>query len=258
MKRRNLTRLIFVTGTDTGVGKTVLTALLISHLRQTGVPAIALKPFCSGSRADAELLYQLQDRELPLDQINPWFFPEPVAPVVAARKHRKKITLAQVVAHIQSAASSLSKVPGQQALSPASRRSEPLSPVLLIEGAGGLLVPLGEGFTVLDLIARLRCEVLLVSANRLGTINHTLLSHDRLRDSDLRHRVVLMDLSVPDASSGSNPGILKEMLAPEPLFQLPFLRRPPGTTAVALTLHARRLRNKLLKVAASFGVDVKE
>src|SRR5260221_14172519 len=100
MQRPHTPRTIFITGTDTGVGKTLLTALLLAHLRQNGVPALALKPFCSGGRADAELFHALQDGDLTLDEINPFYFREPIAPLVAARKHRRRIQLDDVLKNI--------------------------------------------------------------------------------------------------------------------------------------------------------------
>src|SRR5947209_4920543 len=98
-------KIIFVTGTDTGVGKTLLTAVLLSHLRQQGVHALAMKPFCSGCEAgltDVDILYRLQDQELATHEINPFFFPEPLAPLVAARCHRVRITLNEVLDRIRS------------------------------------------------------------------------------------------------------------------------------------------------------------
>src|SRR5258708_5061536 len=92
--------LLFITGTDTGVGKTVLTGLLLSHLRQHGCRVLAAKPFCSGDRSDARLLRALQDDELELDEINPYYFPEPLAPLVAARIHRRSIKARDVLSHI--------------------------------------------------------------------------------------------------------------------------------------------------------------
>src|SRR5438094_393958 len=111
-------RIIFITGTDTGVGKTVLTGLLLTHLRQTGVRALALKPFCSAGRADAELLHDLQDGELTLDEINPFHFKEPLAPLVAARLHRRKISLDQVLTHTRQIAASLNNPSIHKATSP--------------------------------------------------------------------------------------------------------------------------------------------
>ena len=159
VNRTGARRIIFITGTDTGVGKTLLTGLLLHHLRQSGCHALAMKPFCSGGRADAELLRAIQDGELTLDEINPFFFTEPLAPLVAARKHQCSIRIPEVLRRITRVAN----------------RCE----CLLIEGIGGVMVPLGEGFSVLDLIAKLGCEAIVVSRNRLGTINHTLLTVTR-------------------------------------------------------------------------------
>src|SRR5215212_7683018 len=92
--------MIFITGTDTGVGKTLLTGLLLHHLRRSGQSALAMKPFCSGSLGDVKLLHQLQEGALSLDQINPFYFAEPLAPLVAARRERRRITMAQVLTTI--------------------------------------------------------------------------------------------------------------------------------------------------------------
>src|SRR5450755_4776164 len=125
---------LFITGTDTGVGKTVLTALLTRFLRERG-PACgtaALKPICSGGRADARTLRAAMNGALPLDEINPWHFRASIAPALAARLENKSVKLAQVVAHIRVL----------------QKRFE----VLVVEGAGGLLSPLGENFDSRDLI----------------------------------------------------------------------------------------------------------
>jgi dethiobiotin synthetase len=219
-------RIIFVTATDTGVGKTLLTALLLLHLRQTGCQALAIKPFCCGPRADAELLQALQDGELTLKEINPFYFREPLAPLVAARKGRP-IGLTEVLTRIQSVG----------------RHCE----CLLIEGCGGLLVPLGKGYTGKDLIAKLACEVLLVSRNRLGTINHTLLTVSALQETDHKELKIVLMNTIPDLSSGSNPRILAKLLAPRAVFPLPFLGRrvmKPG----ALKKNAKKLKKTLARL----------
>lgn len=238
------TKIVFITGTDTGVGKTTLTALLLCYLRSRGSRAFALKPFCSGSRADAQLLCGLQNRELTLDEINPFYFPEPVAPLISARKHRRLIPLDRVVHHIHSIASRLSSLPVGLPLTPSTRHL-PLATknFLLIEGSGGLLVPLGEGYTVRDLIARLDCEVLVVSSNRLGTINHTLLTVQAL-DSALptprpATKVALMNRSSADPSSLTNRAILAELIDPIPLLEFPFLGRGRLSAAVLRTTACR-------------------
>ena len=244
------TKLIFITGTDTGVGKTVLTSLLLCHLRRQGAHALALKPFCSGTRADAELLYRLQDGELALDEVNPFYFPEPVAPLVSARKHKRRISLERVVEQINSIArrlSSAAPVAGRHTSVQSSRLRA--KKYLLVEGSGGLLVPLGEGYTVRDLIRRLDCDVLVVSRNRLGTINHTLLTVQALAmphsSFGTRHaKVLLMAPSTLDPSSRTNPAILAELLAPTPVVQLPCLGR--NCTSVSALKKAAQKFHKAL------------
>ena len=202
----NAKKIIFVTGTDTGVGKTLLTALLLHHLRQTGVHALAMKPFCSGGLADVCLLQSLQPGELSDREMNPYSFKQPVAPFVATKKSRKNIPLNDVVDRI--------------------KRIEKKCERLLIEGSGGLLVPLGKGYTVAGLIAKLDCRVIVVAHNRLGTINHTLLTVDHLQSIGF-HRtaltVVLMSGRNPDLSSRDNQSTLAEFLKPVTVLSIPFL-----------------------------------
>src|SRR6202453_918846 len=94
-------KIIFITGTDTGVGKTLLTALLLHHLRQSGCPALAIKPFCSGGRADVRLLQSFQRGELTDAEVNPFYFSAPVAPLVELQQTKRDISLNKVVAHIR-------------------------------------------------------------------------------------------------------------------------------------------------------------
>ncbi|HEY5911454.1 MAG TPA: dethiobiotin synthase [Verrucomicrobiae bacterium] len=248
--RRSATRLLFITGTDTGVGKTLLTGLLLAHSRQSGFRSLALKPFCSGDRSDARLLHQLQDRDLALDDINPFHFAQPLAPLAAARKHPSGIRPSDVLRHIRFVRETLAS---RSAALPAPRSATHVPhalppPTLLLEGIGGLLVPLAERFNVLDLIVRLRCEVLVVALNRLGTINHTLLTLQALRNARVRcTSIVLMNTRFPDASCASNPGLLKKLIVPVPLLQLPFLR-PAPTTPKQIRAHAACLAPALHKL----------
>jgi dethiobiotin synthetase len=97
---------------------------------------------------------------------------------------------------------------------------------LLIEGAGGLFVPLGEGYTAADVIKALRCEVIVVAANRLGCINHTLLTIAALRALHCaRIKVVLSNQRKPDLSAASNEQIITEFIRPVPVLSLPYLGR---------------------------------
>ena len=230
MNRTNSPRIIFITGTDTGVGKTLLTGLLLHHLRQNGCQALAMKPFCSGSKADTEFLRAAQDGELTLDEITPFFFAEPLAPLVAARRHHRSIRLQEVLLRIRRVADSCQ--------------------CLLIEGIGGLLVPLGECFTVRDLIAKLGCEVIVVSRNRLGTINHTLLTVGALQHAGMRRLItVLMSCSEGDYSTTSNCGILAKLLAPTPVLPVGVLGRNP-LQLEALKKSAKKMKKTLAQILA--------
>src|SRR4051812_14027143 len=93
-------RIAFITGTDTGVGKTIFTGLLLHHLRQRH-HALAMKPFCSGGRADVKLLRAMQDEELTEAEINPFYFPEAVAPLVSLRQRHRTVSLVEVVRRIR-------------------------------------------------------------------------------------------------------------------------------------------------------------
>jgi dethiobiotin synthetase len=247
---RRSARIVFVTGTDTGVGKTVLTALLLSHLRQAGTKALAIKPFCSGGTEDVELLHSLQHTEMSRNEVNPYYFPEPVAPLVSARKHCRVIPFRAVTGVIQDVANQCD--------------------TLVIEGSGGLLVPLGEGYAVADLIAALSCEVLVVCRNRLGTINHTLLTVESLRNrlqsgrnkgqrsvarmksrdalsSANNLKVVMMDSQKRDQSCATNPKILSGLLAPAPFFLLPFFKENPMKSHVLEKL-SKKMQKSLARI----------
>ena len=199
-------RILFVTGTDTGVGKTVCAALATILLRQSGRRVAALKPICSGGRADARLLHAAAGKVLRPDQVNPWHFRAALAPVLAARKEKKRVRLREVAAHI--------------------RRMAKLFDVVIVEGAGGLLSPLGEDFDSRDLIQALDATPVIVCPNRLGAVNQVRLVMEALpRRIVRRARVILVDQAKPDAASHSNLQLLKEFVDPARLRTLPWLGR---------------------------------
>lgn len=205
-------RVVVITGTDTGVGKTVLTALLTRHLRVSGVHAAALKPLCSGGREDALALHAANDGVLGLDELNPWHFRAAVAPVLAARRAGTAVKLEQVVAMVRAMA----------------RRFE----LVLVEGAGGLLSPLGEGFDTRDLISALRAKPIIVVPNRLGAVNQARLVWEAL-PKPARHgaTTVLMNGPRAEASARSNAALLAEWLPGIRLVTLPWLKQPGAANA---------------------------
>ncbi len=218
----------FITGTDTGVGKTVLTALLTRYLRERGVKAVALKPVCSGGRDDARVLHAASKGVLLLDEINPWHFHAPVAPLLAARREQKRVRLAKVLAHL--------------------RVMQERFDILLVEGAGGLLSPLGEDFNSRDLIEALPATPVVVCPNRLGAVNQVLLTLEALPPAARRKtRVVLVSPPRPDASLKTNAGVLAEHFDGKRVFHLPWLgRRFDGTRA----LKQSRVRREVEKLTS--------
>jgi dethiobiotin synthetase len=218
----------FITGTDTGVGKTVLTALLARHLRERGVSVAALKPICSGGRDDARSLRAAMNGALTPDEINPWHFRAPLAPLPAARRERRRVGLAGVLAHVRAM----------------QRRFD----VLLVEGAGGLLSPLGENFDSRDLIAALRATPIVVCPNRLGAVNQVLLTLAALpRSASCRARVVLMSPSKPDASTSTNVSLLAEFLDAKRIFELSWQGRRFDPEKVLKDSRVRRTFRALVK-----------
>jgi dethiobiotin synthetase len=221
--------IIFVTGTDTGAGKTLLTGLLVHHLRQNGCHALAMKPFCCGSAHDVDLLSRMQDGELSRKEINPFYFEEPIAPLVAARKYRRRTPLADVVARIRDV----------------QKRCE----CLVIEGVGGLMTPLGENFFAGDLMASLGCHVVVAARNKLGVINHTLLTARGLQCYGIRRiKVALLGCSGGDLSVQTNATILAELVCPVRVVSLSFLGARAGTERV-LKKEYRKVKKTLALVA---------
>jgi len=201
-------RTIFITGTDTGAGKTVLATLLVSSLRRDGLKAAAFKPVCSGGRDDARKLFTAIDGVLSLDEVNPWHFRAPIAPALAARRERRRVTLPQVVRHL--------------------RRFGDAFESVLVEGAGGLLSPLGEGFDSRDLIRKLRAAPIIVAPNKLGVVNQLRLTLEALpKDLRRKSRIVLMSPATSDASTPLNAGLLGEFFDRRRIFLLPWLGRKP-------------------------------
>lgn len=203
---------IFVTGSDTGVGKTVVSTLVSHELIRRGIRIAALKPLCSGGREDAVALMAAAGGVLALDEVNPWFFRPALAPVLAARKELRQVLLADVLAFVRKARKDFDAV--------------------VVEGAGGLLSPLGSDFTARDIIARLNATPVVVCPNRLGAVNQTCLVLAALPEAAVRRaQVVLVDQPKPDLSATSNASLLAEQIGPRRIHKLPWLAAGVESTA---------------------------
>jgi dethiobiotin synthetase len=153
---------IFVTGTDTGVGKTRVAAALLRALGALGLRTVGMKPVAAGvalgedCNADVAALRAAGNVAAPLADVNPYSFEPAIAPHLAAREAGVAIEL--------------------EAIAAAYARLAATADAVVVEGAGGVLVPLGATSDMLDVPARLGLPVLLVVGIRLGCLNHTLLS----------------------------------------------------------------------------------
>ena len=169
-----------------------------------------------------------QSARVRTEEVNPFFFPDPVSPYAAQRKAGKRVTLPEVLDRI--------------------REMETRCSHLIVEGVGGLMVPLGEGYTVADVIKHLSCRVIVVAQNRLGTINHTLLTVRALElYQPQRIGVVLMESKKGDASTLSNFGILGEMLPGVCLWKCPFLGLKPKSTR-SIELNCKKTKKLLARI----------
>lgn len=223
---RQMTRIFFITGTDTCVGKTVLTTLLARSLGQRGLSVAAVKPISSGGRSDARAINRALDGELTLDEINPWHFRAALAPLLSARRERRVVRKAQVIAHV--------------------RRIAARFAVVLVEGAGGLLSPLGDRFDSRDLIAALRADPLVVAPNRLGAVNQVRLVLAALpAETARRAQVILVNLRQSDRATPDNSALLAGFVEPGRIHVLPWLG--PEALDGSRPLHpaARRVLERL-------------
>lgn len=204
--------ILYITGVNTAVGKTTLAVELLRRARERKISITALKPFCTGGREDAQRLHALQSA-LTLDELNPFHFEQPITPLLAARNAGQKITLDQLL--------------------PVFERAFKTGLPFLVEGAGGLLSPLGERFSFLDVIRKFPGHTCIVAPNILGTLNATLLTAAQL---SAPFSIVLMDPKIPDASTPTNPALLAELLPQTPIHIIPFLEN--NAPAPAETLDA--------------------
>jgi dethiobiotin synthetase len=165
---------IFITGTDTAVGKTFVGAGLAAALRKGGIDVGVMKPAETGcglrkgilAPSDALKLIKAGGVDDPLDLVNPYRFREPLAPAIAAAREGKRIEIRRIVSAFRILA----------------RKHA----CMIVEGAGGIMVPLTTSHNYLDLARVLNLPVLIVARPGLGTINHTLLTVMALRSRGLR------------------------------------------------------------------------
>lgn len=219
---------LLVTGTDTGAGKTLVSAAIVAALAARGVHLGVAKPCETGCAPidpgaprdalypeDAATLAAASGNDETLETVCPYRFPEPLAPALAAERAGASIDVAHLV----------------ETLAARARRLD----LLLVEGAGGLLVPLTRQVTFADLAHALGARVLLVVGSRLGAINHALLSLEVLKQRSIPTVGYVVNRLLPDGDLAveTNTALLRSLTAAPCLGELPFLS-DAGVMLVAL------------------------
>ncbi len=198
---------LFVTATDTGVGKTEVSCALLAEARAGGLDAIGMKPAQSGEApgepSDAERLVAACEGAEPLEAVCPYRFAAPLAPAVAARLEGRAVSMGRIL--------------------DAARALAARHPAILVEGAGGLLVPLTERETYADLAVALGLPVVLVARAGLGTVNHVALTVEALRRRGLALAAIVLNRTVPvdDPSVPHNAAEIARLTGCEPVATLP-------------------------------------
>jgi dethiobiotin synthetase len=225
-----------ITGTDTGVGKTTVACAMLAMLGERGIRTAAMKPVETGVaegdlRSDALRLRSLATVVHPMHNIRPYRFDPPLAPMVAAELAGKPI------------------VDGE--LDRAFHRLQSSAEVTIVEGAGGALVPLSESVSMADLFRRWALDVIIVAVNRLGVLNHVLLTERALRAAGCPVvGIVLVESERADEASALNAPTLSRLTS-TPLFNFPWMANPFDVRALADAARRARLDALLPGVSPS-------
>jgi dethiobiotin synthetase len=220
----------FVTGTDTEIGKTCVSAGLLAGLAQAGLSCAGMKPVASGCantaaglrNDDAERLRSISSIEIDYEDVNPYAFEPAIAPHLAARAVGVTIDLDRIHTHFQ--------------------RLRAKADWVVVEGVGGWLVPLNDEATIADLARLLGLPVILVVAIRLGCLNHALLTVDSIKQTGVPLAGWVANRLAEDGTLvQENIATLKRRIAAPLLGDLPYLFTDPAPAKVATHLKLNAL-----------------
>ncbi len=205
----------FITGTDTGCGKTEVTLGLMYKLQQAGFNVQGLKPVAAGAEQtpqglcneDALRIQQQCSLEIPYQQVNPFVYAPPIAPHLAAEEAGRDIDIAVIM-------SAFWQLVGK-------------SDQVIVEGAGGWRVPIGGDMTLADLAVMLNLPVILVVGMKLGCINHAILTAESIRQAGLTlHGWVANQIDPDMQAREGNLKTLRQWLPAPCLGEIPYLEQP--------------------------------
>ena len=182
---------LFVTGTDTDVGKTCITASIVSYLSKMNVDVGVMKPFASGYKAtsdsvsdDVKILMKYSGVDDSIDLVNPYFFEIPTSPYDACKQLNLEIEISRVIDSYKQLAS--------------------IHDVMVVEGIGGIMTPISKNYFVSDLISDLQMNTIVVTGSKVGAVNHLMLTYQHVKEKNLRLNGFIINQNVSDGYELSN------------------------------------------------------
>ena len=181
----------FVTGTDTDVGKTCVSAAIAKHLHDNNVDVGVMKPFASGYKtttdsvsSDVEILIKYSGAKDPIDLVNPYYFEIPTSPYDACKQLNLEIDISNVIESYKKLTS--------------------IHDVVIVEGIGGIMTPISKNYFVSDLISDLQLESIIVTGSKIGTVNHLMLTYEHALQKKLKLKGLLVNQNVSEGYELSN------------------------------------------------------
>jgi len=182
---------LFVTGTDTDVGKTCVTAGIVSYLSKMNVNVGVMKPFASGYKAtvdsvseDVEILMKYSQAHDSIDLVNPYYFEIPTSPYDASKQLNLEIDISRIIESYKQLAS--------------------IHDVVIVEGIGGIMTPISKNYFVSDLISDLQLSSFIVTGSKIGTVNHFMLTYEHVRQKNLNLKGILVNQNASDGYELTN------------------------------------------------------
>ena len=182
---------LFVTGTDTDVGKTCVTASIVNYLSKMNVDVGVMKPFASGYKStndsvsdDVKILMKYSGVDDPIDLVNPYSFEIPTSPYDACKQLNLEIDISNVVDSYKHLTS--------------------IHDVVIVEGIGGIMTPISKNYFVSDLISDLQMNTIVVTGSKVGTVNHLMLTYQHVKEKKIPLNGFLINQNVSDGYESSN------------------------------------------------------
>lgn len=210
MAKRTNIKGFFITGTDTGVGKTVVTACLLSLFRKYRLDVGVMKPIETGvtrqALSDAEFLIKAAGTESALADVSPIRFKTPASPLQASRIEKRPIDIKLILQKFRDLADK--------------------HEYMLVEGVGGILAPITEKYLVIDLIRELRLPLIVVCRHTLGTINHTLLTVKTAQAKGITVHGIIFNQTTPKNSpiEKAQPALVSELTEVPIVGEFPYIK----------------------------------